>query len=229
LPLAAIDSPGVVVGLYLAAAALAAAVACSELIGRFRDEPLKVLGGVPGLVYTLLNAGLSAAVLLGLRFASEPQTTTLALEQVFLAGFGARAIARTKVAGYQGQEIGPGAVFERLLAALSREADHGRAAERLQRVSTDLSGLEWDNARSFFVAEMVGAMQDLTDEEKGEITANVEFIDSNPEFDDATRLHLLGFLVLDYAGEAFLEQLVGLYRERFPSTSEVAGTSPQST
>ena len=111
--LGAIDSPGAITGLYLAAAALALSAGVSELIGRFKDEPLEVLRGRPGLVYLLLNAGLGAVVLLGLRFASDPDTTVVALEQVLLAGFGARLLVRTKVVGLPGseQDIGPGEVF----------------------------------------------------------------------------------------------------------------------
>lgn len=216
---AAIGSPEVVAGLYCAAGALAALASASELMARFKDEPLKVLLRLSGATYLVLNAALAAVVLLGLRFASEPKTATLALEQVFLAGFGARVIARTKVVGFRGkdgeaEEIGPGAAFEQLLAAVSREADRDRAAERLDAVSSLLEGIPWEWARVAFVAEMAGAMQDLTEAEQTHIKENFGVIAGSADLDDATRLDLLGFLVLNYAGEEFLKRLVTLYKKR---------------
>lgn len=219
--LGAITSPGVIAGLYCAAALLALFTAASELMQRFKDEPFKVLWGLPGLAYLTLNGALAAVVLLGLRFASDPTTTTVALEQVFLAGFGARVIVRTKVVGFRTkdgseQEIGPGALFEQLLSAVSREADRDRAAQRLDTASSQLEGVPWKDARASFIAEMAAAMQDLTDAEIARIAASLKIISENPELDDATRLDMLGMLIMNYAGEEFLKKLVSLYRKRNP-------------
>ncbi len=207
--------------LVLAAAALAVVAAASELIGRFRDEPLRVVGSRPGLVYLLLNALLAAVVLIALRYVSPPATAIAALEQVLLAGFGARILVRTKIIAARGkdgttEETGPGLFFERLLGSISRTADRGRAADRLKLVATLLEGVTWEHARTFFLAELAGAMQDLTAQEKTAIQTNFEAMSTQAGLDDATRVNLLGYLVLDYGGETFLRELASLYRKRFP-------------
>lgn len=214
--------PGVV---YTAAILLAGFSAASELIGRFKDEPLKVLIGWPGLFYLAFNAGLSAAVLLILRSGSPPGSAAVAWEQVLLAGFGARVIVRTKIVGYRSkggteQDIGPGAVFEKVLAAISREADRGRAGDRLAIIRPLLDGVRFEHARPFFVDELVAAMQDLSEEEKKQINDNLDLIDGRTDMDEETRVDLLGYLILGYGGEDFLRQLVELYRDRFPEPTQ---------
>lgn len=205
---------------YAATAGLAVFAAGAELIGRFRDEPFRVIGSRPGLVYLALNAVLAAVVLGGLRYADPPKPGLPALEQVLLAGFGARIILRTKIVGGGGKagagDTGPGAVFERLLATISRSADRQRATDRLQLVREVLAGVEWIKIRDFFPAELGGALQDLGEQEKNEIRKAREFIERRPYLDDPTRVHLLGYLILAYGGENFLRELVGLYRERHP-------------
>src|SRR5437868_8054677 len=113
--------------LYIGAAALALFAAVSELIGRFRDAPYTAVFSPSGSIYLLLNATLAAIVLGGLRFADPPKTTITALEQLLLAGFGARMVLRLKVVSARGkegtEETGPGAVFEKLLATISRTTD----------------------------------------------------------------------------------------------------------
>jgi hypothetical protein len=214
--------------LYAASAALAVFAACAELIGRFRDAPSRVIGSRPGLLYLALNALLAAVVLAGLRYADPPKAGLPALEQVLLAGFGARLILRTKVVGARGKEgaddTGPGAVFERLLASISRSADRGRAKDRLQLVRKHLTDVDWIEIRDFFPAELVGALQDLADKEKDEIRKAREVIEGHPDLDDLTRVHLLGYLILTYGGEDFLRELASLYRERHPPGN--AGPAP---
>jgi hypothetical protein len=211
------------VALYAAAVALAVFAACAELIGRFRDAPSRVIGSRPGLLYLTLNALLAAVVLAGLRYADPPRIGLPAIEQVLLAGFGARLILRTKVVGARGKEgaddSGPGAVFERLLATISRSADRGRATDRMRLVRESLTGVNWIEIRDFFPAELVGALQDLTEKEKDEIRKAREVIEGHPDLDDLTRVHLLGYLILTYGGEEFLRQLASLYRERYPPVS----------
>jgi hypothetical protein len=205
---------------YAATVALAVFAACAELIGRFRDEPTRVIFSRPGLLYLLLNAVLAAVALGCLRYADPPKSPASVFEQLFLAGFGARVLLRTKVVGAQGKDgaadTGPGAVFERLLARISRSADRSRATYRLQLVRELLDGVDWIKIRAFFPAELGGALQDLADQEKEEIRVARNRIEGQADLDDLTRVHLLGYLILTFGGEEFLKELASLYRKRFP-------------
>jgi hypothetical protein len=216
--------------LYAATAALAVFAAAAELIGRFRDEPYRVVFSRPGVVYLLINAALAAVVLGGLRFADPPRTGMSGIEQLLLAGFGARVLLRTKLVRARTKEgvddeSGPGAVFERLLTTISRSADRGRATRRLQLVHKLLAEVEWLKIRDFFPAELGGALQDLTEKEKEEIRKARRFIEAQTELDDFARAHLLGYLILTFGGEEFLKELVTLYQQQFPSRTSSGPSS----
>jgi hypothetical protein len=87
--------------------------------------------------------------------------------------------------------------------------------------------MEWHNVRDFFPAELGGAMQDLTQQEKEQIKQARDTIESRAVTDKVTKMHLLGYLILEFGGKEFLDQLTKLYWERFPR-SETASGSPAS-
>jgi hypothetical protein len=124
------------------------------------------------------------------------------------------------------EEIGPGPVFDRLLASISRTADRDRAAERLEMVADVLQGIAWENARPLFIAEMAGAMQDLTEQENSAIHESLDIMENQPTLDDTTRVHLLGYLILNYGGEDFLRKLAEIYRQRYGSGVAPAPSVP---
>ena len=214
-------------GWCVIAGGLSALAAAAELMGRFKDAPGRAVTCSPGVAFLLLS-GLSAAlVLLGLRYADEPQNTVTLLTQIFLAGFVARTISRTKITGFKGAdgtvtETGPGQFFEKLLAAIARDIDRERANVRLRKVSEQLVSVDYHHAFGFFVSELLAAMQDLSDDDKQDIGDALKIIDGRKDLDDATRVDMLGYLVLDYSGVDFLEQLVKLYHVRFPRRGAVS-------
>jgi hypothetical protein len=210
---------------YLVAIFLAVLTAVSELSGRFKDNPLRILVRRASIIYMIINATLAWIVLLLLRLASPHPWPLVALEQALLAGFGARLLARTKVVGVKTKdgaehEIGPGTVIDQILATLSRSADRDQAEERLTITSALMKDVRLGPAAAMFVAEMAGSMQDLTDVEKQQIQTSIDVIQKRSDLDEATRVDLLGYLVLDYGGEEFLRKLVDLYWRRFPSGEE---------
>lgn len=204
------------------AALLGVLAAAAELVGRFKDAPGSALRSRPGLACLLINGALASLVLLGLRYLDAPDGTFGLVAQLLLAGYVARTLVRLKITGPKGAdgtltETGPGQFFERLLAAIARELDRERASRRLRAVSERLLGVEYLHAFGFFVSELMASMQDLTEEDKRDIGEALRVIDARKDLDDATRVDMLGYLVLDYGGEESLEQLVQLYHMRFPA------------
>ena len=208
-------------GWCVIAGVLSALAAAAELMGRFKEAPGRAVTCSPGVAFLLLS-GLSAGlVLLGLRYLDEPQNTVTLLTQIFLAGFVARTISRTKITGFKGAdgtvtETGPGQFFEKLLVAIEADIDRERGNLRLRKVSEQLVGIDYASAFGFFISELMAAMQELSDEDKADIGDALKVIDARRDLDDATRVDMLGFLVLDYGGEALLARLVRLYHTRFP-------------
>jgi hypothetical protein len=208
-------------GWCVVAGLLAGVAAAAELVGRFKDAPGRAVTCSPGVSYLLLNGLLAGLILLGLRFGNQPQTTFSIVEQVILADFIARIVVRTKITGMKSAdgmvtETGPGQFFEKLLVAIQADIDRERGNMRLRRVSEQLVAVQYQHAFGFFISELMASMQDLSDEDKADIGDALKIIDARTDLDDATRVDMLGFLVLDYGGEDFLERLVKLYHVRFP-------------
>ncbi len=204
------------------AALLGVLAAAAELVGRFKDAPGSALRSTPGMACLALNGALAGLVLLGLRYVDAPDGTFGLVAQLLLAGYVTRTLVRMKITGPKGSdgtitETGPGQFSEKLLAAIARELDRERANQRLRNVSERLMGVEYAHAFGFFVSELMASMQDLTEEDKRDIGEALRVIDARKDLDDATRVDMLGYLVLDYAGEEYLEQLVSLYHVRFPA------------
>jgi len=203
------------------AGALAVVATAAELVGRFKDAPGRALCTAPALLYMAINGLLAMMIFAGLHYGDPPGNTFAVAEQVLLACFAARVAVRVRVAGLKGadgqiSETGPGQFSERLLAAIARQLNREEAVRRLRTVSEALVGMDYQIAFGFFVSELMSAMQDLTDDEKRDIGDALQVIDSRRDLDDDTRIDMLGYLVMDYGGQDFLEQLVHLYFVRFP-------------
>ena len=200
---------------------LAALAAGAELVGRYKDAPGRALRSTPGIAYLSLNGLLAALVLVALRYGNMPQNHFTIAEQVFLSCLVARIVVRTRITGLKSAdgvvtETGPGQFFEKMLTAITRQLAREKANLRLRNVSEQLVGVDYGNAFGFFVSELMAAQQDLTDEDKRDIGEALAVIDARKDLDDSTRVDMLGFLVLDYGGQDFLDQLVKLYFVRFP-------------
>jgi len=199
---------------YLAAAALAAVSSTAELMRKFRDQPFLVLRTLPGALYVLFNAVVGAAALGVLRYLGDPATNFAVLEQVVLAGFGARLVLRMRTVpmrsrGGEEEEAGIGPAVENLLVTLNRAVDRKQATQRLQSVAKRMEGIPFDEAVDFFLAQLGGAMQSLTDEEKQSIAGARADIEA---LHPAARSDLLGYMILEIAGPRFLDQLVAKFK-----------------
>jgi hypothetical protein len=207
------------------ASALAVIATAAELVGRFKDAPGRALRTAPAMLYMAINGMLAGMVFVGLHFANPPKNSFTMAEQVLLACFVARVVVRLRVAGLKGadgqiSETGPGQFSERLLAAVTRQLNREEAVMRLRAVSEPLVGMDYQIAFGFFVSELMSAMQDLSDDDKRDIGEALQVIDSRKDLDDETRIDMLGYLVMDYGGQDFLDQLVHLYFVRFPSRQQ---------
>jgi hypothetical protein len=126
----------------LLSATLGASVGASELVSRYRDEPMRALRSAPAITYIALNALVSACIYgLVTRYASTliPALAKDPLMRSITAGFGAMAILRSKfftLHTAQGEDvgIGPDAAVSAFLSAADSGVDRKRAQRRLELV-----------------------------------------------------------------------------------------------
>jgi hypothetical protein len=202
---------------------LGALTGFSEIVSRYRDEPLRAGCNPAGFAYMLFNGAiaLGAYALLG-RY-DEAILPGLADDPFLLAmaaGFGAMALFRSKFFIFRtddGREypIGPSIVLESLLRLIDRNIDRRRAARRQALVVDLMSGIDgYEKLAQYLLASLL-SFQNLTTEERTEIAATVKRYGDNEEFrswPENVKVLALGFAFLTLAGEEHFAGMVNSFR-----------------
>lgn len=204
---------------YFFAALFGAATGVSEIIARYRDEPLLATVNRYGLSYAAANGGLSAAAFALLTRYSEqllPTATGDWLLRAFSAGFGAMVVMRSKLFIFRSDDgkdypIGPAIVMESFLRMLDRKIDRYRASRRQARVFTAMSDItDFETAADYLSASLL-SFQNLSEQEKAEIAAVIKEYTAAP-WPTALKCAALGLAFLTIAGEENFDQVIGSLR-----------------
>jgi hypothetical protein len=188
----------------------------SEIISRYRDEPLSATWNQYGFIYIGFNAmvALGAFVLLErypniLNGIDRHDGVMLSL----LAGFGSMAVLRSKFFLYRTDDkreipIGPDLVIDRFLKVIDRKIDRLRAARR-QHLIFDLmrNYREYAAANEFFQLALT-SLQNLSEDEKKFYVERANAVGLLP-YPDSFKAMALGYLFLDVAGEENLTDVCG--------------------
>lgn len=182
-----------------------------ELFSRYRDEPLKVIATSQfAWIYLLLN-GLMAlgahAVLLDSYFSTVDSVTSRGGVAVF-SGLGAALILRSRVftarVGDEPVSIGPGYVVDQLLNIVDAQIDRRRALQRVSIVVSVMDGKDFDGSRMHAQTMITGSRQNLSLQEQKVLANQIrEVVDR--KIPDQEKSYALGFILLDFMGEEFLE------------------------
>lgn len=200
---------------------LGALVGAGELVSRFRDEPTRAISSVPGLLYLTVNGIASVTAIVALRtFAWTPAPASVdqtRLLQILASGFGAMAVFRTALftVRVSGTDIGVGPVafLQVMLAAIDRAVDRKRARERAERVLSIMDRLTFTDLFASLPAFAFALMQNLSSDDKTAISDQVKTLAASAMPDQAKVLNL-GLLLMNYVGEAVLEEAVMALRKQ---------------
>lgn len=190
---------------------LAAATAFVELLSRYRDEPFRAVFGSPfSLAHVAVNAAgglLAYGVLTG---ATPHADDGVRLRSAFTAGLGAAVVLRARAfsARVDGADIavGPGFVVDQLLTILDRQIDRRRALERTRLVRRRLDGVDFAWAAQHAETIVGESLQNLRKEEWSRFLEELGRIQARSA-PPQEKAYALGFLILDFAGEAMLHAL----------------------
>lgn len=211
---------------YVVAFILGLFVAATEIISRYRDEPLKAIDNRYGFSYLLLNGILSSVALLVLFLTGRiPPTDPLQkLLGALAAGFGAMVILRIKfftIKSEGGEEIsiGPGSVLDALVNYIDRQIDRSRAIERTELIKEVMEGIDFDKVKFYASTLILGSMQNLSAKDEEELGTGIKNIKESP-VSPQEKSYALGFLMLDFMGENFLKEVFSeqAIRNRFKTT-----------
>jgi len=202
----------------LLAASLGAAVGASELVSRYRDEPVRALGSMAAFMYLLVNAVISACTYFLLTRYGKAIIPTLVndpLMRSIVAGFGAMAILRSKfftLRTERGEDVsvGPDAAISTFLSAADRGVDRSRAANRLGLVFDRTSEISSYKEVKEFIRTSLWAFQNVRDDEQTKLRNRIkEIYEDGAEYpNDTLRLQALCYYILAIVGEQDFNQLM---------------------
>jgi hypothetical protein len=209
---------------WIAVAGLGGLVGATELIGRYRDEPLKCLFTIPGVVYMVVNmcASLSAFALagvfhwtidLGAATGQTPgsQSSSAQWTMVLVAGLSAMALFRSSLfirkIGDKDVGIGPGAVLATLLEVTDRYVDRRRGKIRVEDVNRIMGGLDFGKVVAELPPYCLSLLQNPSDEMQRDMKAAVD-LTRTQAVDDDLKLRLLGLQLLNLVGVEALQKAV---------------------
>ncbi len=207
---------------WIAVSVLGGLVGATEILGRYRDEPLKCVVSPPGLFYIFLNmwASLSAyclAKIFGwtIDLGSFPSGDLKAASQewtlVLVAGLSAMAFFRSslfiKKIGDKDIGIGPGTVLTTLLEKTDVYVDRLRAQKRVDDANAIMSGLDFTKASAALPPYCLALLQNPSDDMQRSIATSVGLIVTQT-IDETVKLRLLGLQLMNLVGVEALKKAV---------------------
>lgn len=199
---------------FVIAAGLGSLLAAAELLSRYRDEPLRVIGRGAAWFYIVVNASASMGALLlidqfGWTFDQTGQS--LRTTQVLVAGFGSAALFRSSLfifkVGDDNVGMGPSILLNSLLGAADRSVDRNQATERLRVTGSIMAGVDFDKAHAPLVAACLAAAANVPPQEALDLRESVVALSAS-DAQPSTKSVVLGILIIDAVGADVLRQAV---------------------
>jgi ABC-type transport system involved in multi-copper enzyme maturation permease subunit len=197
-----------------------ALVGLSEILSRYRDEPVLASTTSFGLWYLTLNGLISLAAFAVLRVYAD-KVFPAVKDDLFLtavvAGFGGMTVFRSKLFTFRstdGKEyaIGPAIVLETALKTLDHKIDRRRATERQARVFREMSQMRDFDRTAQYIEASLNSFQNLSLEEKAEIRGVIQEY-RKLEWPNELKIMALGFAFLNIAGEENFDTVVANMRK----------------
>jgi hypothetical protein len=203
-------------------AVLGALLAISELVARYRDDPVAAIFSIPAMVYLTANAAAAAGayyliLVFGWRFGVSG--TGREVMQVLVAGLGSAALFRASLfnvsVGDQIIGVGPSAILNIILTAADRAVDRQRAVIRAQRTRELMDGISFERSAEELLAYCVAAMQNTSPNEAKAIRNRISELQlsSNSVMSDSVKSCILGLDLLTLVGDQVLKQVTDQLRE----------------
>lgn len=202
-----------VLGYALTSLLFGVLVGLSEILSRYRDEPIQASTTGSGLIYLLLNGVISlGAFALLCKYNIFPAIQHDLLLIAIVGGFGGMTVFRSKLFTFRSPDgtehaIGPAIVLEAILKTIDQKIDRRRATERQAKVYAEMGNLsDFENTTKYIRASLP-SFQNLTEEDKREIEAVIKDY-QDIDWPDSLKCLGLGFAYLNIAGEENFDQVV---------------------
>ena len=195
---------------WAAVAALGGVVGASELISRYKDDPVASIQSWPAIFYILLNSAASVGAL-GLVHAGGWFPTSR-WTQILTAGVSAMAFFRTSLfvvrAGDRDVAIGPSGFLQIFLTAADKAVDRQRASARSDAVARVMKGVDFNKAVKALPPYCLALMQNVSPEDQQVLKRALEALEQG-ESEPSVKALLLGIELINVVGVDVLTTAVG--------------------
>lgn len=193
---------------------LAGAVGFAELMGRYKDDPLRLLGADPTVAYVGLNvaAGIAALALVQAFGVFDVSRPNREIFEVLLAGFGAIAFFRSSLftarIGNADIGIGPSVVLASLLDSSERMINRSQARNRADDAELIMRGIDFSKAYIALPLMCFTIYERLSDDEQKQAQKLIADLKSSPALSDEQRSIILGVYLIRIVGHDVLARAV---------------------
>jgi hypothetical protein len=190
-------------------AALGGLVGASELVSRYKDDPISAIKAWSGILYIAINSAASVAAL-GLIHAYGwfPASRWT---QILMAGVSAMAFFRTSLfvvrAGDRDVGIGPSGFLQIFLGAADKGVDRKRAAARSDAVATVMKGVDFDKAVQALPPYCLALMQSVLPDDQQVLKRALDALQASGA-EPSVKSLLLGLELINVVGVDVLRTAV---------------------
>jgi gamma-glutamylcyclotransferase len=197
--------------LYFYTFLLGMVTAFAEIIGKFKDEPLKALQTYHAIFYHVFNGlvavfALNVFILNGGAIATELDQ----LKAVLIAGLGSMLLMRSKFFDIKVKDedvsFGPDQIIKVFLTFMEGAIDRVRAQSRVDFVKARLANIDFDRVTPY-TETMLDSAQTLEDNDRKDIAARINDLRNWTVMDTQLKSYRLGFLLLNRMGEDYVSKL----------------------
>jgi ABC-type transport system involved in multi-copper enzyme maturation permease subunit len=205
-----------VIGWALTSTLFGMLVGLSEILSRYRDEPLLASATGAGIAYLFLNGVLALAAFMVLQMYPGKIFPDLA-KDLFLtsivAGFGAMVVFRSKLFTFRSPDgkdysIGPAIVLETALRTIDSKIDRRRATERQIEVFQAMHDLTDFSSTASYIEASLLSFQNLSQDDKAAIANVIQEYRDTSKWPDSLKVLGLGFAFLNLACDTNFDQVI---------------------
>lgn len=192
-----------------------ALVGLSEILSRYRDEPMLATATTAGMSYLTFNGTISVLAFAVLR--KYPDKILPGLNNdLFLssvaAGFGAMIIFRSKLFTFKSSDgneypIGPAIVLDTILKMIDSKIDRRRATDRQTRVFNAMIGIQDFPKIADYIEASLPSFQNLSEDDRKQINVTITQYRAS-KLPDTLKSLGLGFAFLTIAGEDNFDHVI---------------------
>ncbi len=196
--------------LYFWAFFLGTLTAFTEIIGKFRDEPLKSFRTKEALFYHAFNGLVAAFALYVLTISGTPEGPMEHIKVVLAAGLGSMLIMRSKLfnlkVGNEDVSFGPEQFVKVFFRFMEQAIDRVRGQARIDFINATMDDIDCEMYAPY-IRTMLEASQLLGEDKRKALDAEIQKICDSKAEDKQIRSYHLGFVLLNEMGEEFVSKV----------------------